>query len=68
MGNVIACVTEVKEKSLRICKRDWKLMKADWKWVMSKISLNDPYEGGLYVSVFKSFPPMINNTFSSCCT
>ncbi|CAL1297054.1 unnamed protein product [Larinioides sclopetarius] len=46
MGNAIACVTEVREKSIRICKRDRKYQKADWIWLLLNTKLNDPYKGG----------------------
>ncbi|GBN56092.1 Sodium/hydrogen exchanger 7, partial [Araneus ventricosus] len=48
MGNAIACVTEVREKSVRICKRDRKYQKADWIWLLLNTKLLDPYKGGIY--------------------
>ncbi|GIY70155.1 hypothetical protein CDAR_176551, partial [Caerostris darwini] len=48
MGNAIACVTEIREKSLRICKSDWKYRRADWIWLLQKTKIIDPYKGGLY--------------------
>ncbi|GIY65971.1 hypothetical protein CEXT_517751 [Caerostris extrusa] len=48
MGNAIACVTEIREKSVRICKSDWKYRRADWIWLLQKTKIIDPYKGGLY--------------------
>ncbi|GFS66574.1 hypothetical protein NPIL_231272 [Nephila pilipes] len=48
MGNAIACATEIRQKSIRICKTDWRYKKADWIWLLQKTKLHDPYKGGLY--------------------
>ncbi|XP_055946054.1 sodium/hydrogen exchanger 10-like isoform X2 [Argiope bruennichi] len=48
MGNAIACVSEVREKSIRICKKDSKYQKADWIWLLHNTKIHDPYKGGIY--------------------
>lgn len=50
MGNAIASVSEIKEKSLRICKREWKFKKANWQWVSERTKLEDPYTDNTHVS------------------
>ena len=60
MGNAIASVSEIKEKCLRICKREWKFMKANWEWVIERTNLEDPYKGGMHVSsIACSYPAVI---------
>ncbi|XP_054707117.1 sodium/hydrogen exchanger 10-like [Uloborus diversus] len=48
MGHAMANLKDVREKSLRICKREWKFRKADWDWISKKTTILDPYHGGMY--------------------
>nr|XP_042909984.1 uncharacterized protein LOC107447246 [Parasteatoda tepidariorum] len=48
MGNALISATDIRDKSIRGCKRDWKYGRADWNWLLQKTCMHDPYKGGLY--------------------